>query len=135
MLKNMSELTAETREKLKTSSKSLLRLHKTLLDYERGVYEKANGPISSPSELFRLVLDDPHFAWLRVLSGQIVVLDEFIASKQPTAEVDGLQLIEETRRLLVFEGENVYFAERLQLAIMNSSESVISYNESLGFLR
>ncbi len=65
-------LTEETRQGLKRLSKSLLRLHKTLLDYERTNYERTNGRVRSTGEMFRLVLDNSHFVWLRVLSGQIL---------------------------------------------------------------
>lgn len=130
----MSELTPETRQKLKDSSKSLLRLHKILLDYERAVYEKANGTVQGPHELFGLVLDHPHFAWLRVISGQIVVIDEFLASKTTVIETDGQNLVIQTKQLLSFETEHENFADRFQGALQNSSEAVVGYNEVLKFL-
>lgn len=131
----MSELTPETRQKLKNSSKSLLRLHKTLLDYERAIYEKANGTVvSSPNELLGLVLDHPHFLWLRVISGHIVVLDEFLASKTKVIEIEGQELIVQTIRLLTFETEHENFADRFQLALQNSQEAVIGHNEVLKHL-
>ena len=130
----MSELTFETRQKLKSSSKSLLRLHKILLDYERAVYEKANGEVKTPNELFGLVLDHPHFAWLRVISGQIVVIDEFLASKTQVIEIDGHELIVQTRQLLSFEIEHENFADRFQGALLNSSDAVVGYNEVLKLL-
>lgn len=130
-----NKLTEETRAKLKTLSKSLLRLHKTLLDAERREYELVNGKINSTGEMLRLVLDDAHFAWLRVLSGQIVLIDEFLASKQPTFEAEGTSLIEQTARLLRFEDQNENFGDKFQAALQKDSNSVISYNETLGLLK
>ena len=130
-----NKLTEETRAKLKNLSKSLLRLHKTLLDAERRHYELINGTVQSTGEMLRLVLDDAHFAWLRILSGQIVLIDEFLASKQPTIETDGKSLIEQTARLLNFEDENESFGDKFQTALQNDSNSVINYNEALSFVK
>ena len=43
---------------------ALLRLHKTLLDWERGGYERIHGRQSS-HDLLEAVLNDPQFAWPR----------------------------------------------------------------------
>ena len=64
----------------------LLRLHKTLLDWERGAYEQVHGR-QSGGELLKLLLDDPHFAWLRPMSQTIVRIDEMLdADTPPTAQ-------------------------------------------------
>lgn len=130
-----NQLTEETRTRLKNLSKSLLRLHKTLLDAERAHYEKINGKVQSSGEMLRLVLEDAQFAWLRILSGQIVLIDEFLADKQPTSESDGKNLIEETKRLLNFENKNESFSDRFQNALQNDSNAVVNYNEALGFVK
>jgi hypothetical protein len=130
-----NKLTEETHAKLKNLSKSLLRLHKTLLDAERKLYELNNGRVQSTGEMLRLVLDDAHFAWLRILSGQIVLIDEFLASKQPTIEADGRSLIEQTARLLNFKNENESFGDKFQAALQNDSNSVINYNEALNLIK
>jgi hypothetical protein len=130
-----NKLTEETRAKLKNLSKSLLRLHKILLDGERRQYELVNGRVQSTSEMLRLVLDDAHFAWLRILSGQIVLIDEFLASRQPTIEADGRSLIEQSARLLNFEDDNDSFGDKFQAALQNDSNSVINYNEALNLVK
>lgn len=127
------QLTEKTRAQLKSLSKSLLRLHKTLLDAERVRYEAVNGKVQSTGEMLRLVLEDAQFAWLRVLSGQIVSIDEFLADKKPTDEADGESLIEQTRRLLTFEDENGDFSDKFQNALHDDSNAVINYNETLNF--
>lgn len=130
-----NRLTELTRAKLKNLSKSLLRLHKTLLDAERERYELVNGKVQSTGEMLRLVLDDAHFAWLRILSGQIVFIDEFLANKQLTDETDGRSLIEQTKGLLNFEDNNESFGDKFQSALQNNSNAVINYNEALGFIK
>jgi hypothetical protein len=63
----------------------LLRLHKTLLDWERSAYEQLHGR-QSGGELLKLLLDDPHFAWLRPISQMIVRIDEMLDADAALAE-------------------------------------------------
>jgi hypothetical protein len=57
--------------------KSLLHLHKILLDWERSAYERIHGRVSS-SELLKAIVEDPQFAWLRPISSLIVRIDETV---------------------------------------------------------
>src|SRR5687768_14022577 len=61
----------------------MVRLHKVLLDRERRVHEQHHGPIP-PAELFRLVLHDEQFAWLRSLSTLIARIDEMVDGEDPS---------------------------------------------------
>jgi hypothetical protein len=125
------ETTDEMRGRMRGLSKSLLRLHKILLDAERGRYEAANGKVRSTGEMFRLVLEDSRFAWLRVLSGQIVVIDEFLGSKLPTHESDALEIVRATRSLLSFEGTDENFNRQFQQALHDNLEAAVNHNEAL----
>src|SRR6476646_11734757 len=72
--------------------KSLLHLHKTLLDWERAAYERLHGR-TSPGSLLTALMNDPQFAWLRPLSELIVRIDESLeitALEGPEVDVDGL---------------------------------------------
>ena len=60
----------------------LLRLHKTLLDWERGNYERTHGR-QSTTDLLNAFLQDPHFAWLRPMSQLIVRIDEMLEDANP----------------------------------------------------
>jgi hypothetical protein len=75
------------RRKLVALREALLRLHKTLLDMERREYEKLHGKVNT-GELFRLVVDDPHFAWLHNISEFVVRIDEALASEPVVTETD-----------------------------------------------
>ena len=46
---------------------ALLRLHKTLLDWERTAYDRVHGRTTG-HPLLQAILNDPQFAWLRPLS-------------------------------------------------------------------
>src|SRR4051812_35161304 len=104
----MSEKTANaisdaTRSKLKNFSKVFLRLHKTLLDKAKAEYEAKNGTISSINQYFQLVLDDPHFSWLRKMSSLIALIDEATSLRRSTTETEAKALLNEARILLIFE--------------------------------
>jgi hypothetical protein len=46
--------------------KTLLNLHKTLIEWERAAYERIHGR-TSPGSLLTALMSDPQFAWLRPL--------------------------------------------------------------------
>jgi hypothetical protein len=66
---------------LKNARDLLLKLHKGMIDHERGIYETKNGPVNS-SQFLNLLLDDADFAWLRRFSSLIVEIDETFAAKE-----------------------------------------------------
>ncbi|MBX3301438.1 MAG: hypothetical protein KF693_04420 [Nitrospira sp.] len=66
--------------------RALLRLHKALLDDERGSYERVHGRIPSNGAFLQLVLNDAWFAWLRPLSQLIANLDELIEADESARE-------------------------------------------------
>ncbi len=74
---------AQTRSHLSALSTALRHFHAALLDVARGEYEAKHGPIGGPFALYNLVLNDPHFQWLRPLSGLMATLDEVTDSKAP----------------------------------------------------
>ncbi|HEV7797608.1 MAG TPA: hypothetical protein VGO73_05610, partial [Pyrinomonadaceae bacterium] len=114
-----NELTAATREQLTRVRTTLLRLHKTLLDFERERYERAQGAIDNSYQFLQLVMSDSWFAWLRQLSELIVEVDELLAAKEPPNEDTGVALIQQARILLTpaesgSEFQKKYFAAMQQ---------------------
>ncbi len=61
---------------------ALLALHKALLDYERGRYERMHGRVESPGQMLNLVMNDAWFAWLRPISALVVQADERLDSDE-----------------------------------------------------
>lgn len=72
-------------EVLKKGRDLMLALHKSLLDREREIYERENGPVT-PAQFLNLLLEDPEFAWLRKFSTLIVDIDEMFAQKDGFSE-------------------------------------------------
>ena len=89
-----------TRAEVHQLSKSLLRLHKALLDGERVGYERTHGRIASNGEFLQLVLGHKDFAWLRHLSRLMAELDD-LADKDDTSAADGIGEITTSLRTLL----------------------------------
>ena len=75
------------RDRLKEIRLGLLRLHKALIDAERGEIERRSGPMSS-GHFLQMLIQDEAFAWLRPFSELIVQMDETFAAREPIEEGD-----------------------------------------------
>ena len=124
-------LSDETRGQLKDLSKSLLRLHKTLLDATKAEYEALNGKIAGANQYLQLVIDDPHFAWLRKISSLIALIDEAVSIRRAASQPEALALLVETRILLNFEIDDDDFNDKFQMALQKNVDAVINHNDAL----
>lgn len=123
------ELTEITRQKLVKVRTVLLRLHKTLLDFEREGYERARGKIGNSYEFLQLVMSDPWFAWLRQLSELIVEIDELLAAKEMPREATALALIRQASILLTPSASGSEFQRKYFAAMQQSPEVVLAHSE------
>ncbi len=57
-------------------SRALIPLHRNLIEGAREEYAFAHGPVGGPTQLMRLLGDDPFFAWLKPVTSLIVDIDE-----------------------------------------------------------
>jgi hypothetical protein len=89
--------------------RSLLDLHKALLDAQQIRYEREHGRVRSSGELLGLVLEHPAFAWLRSLSALIARLDEWIEDKEEASAEDLAAMIQALRSLIESGGRDVGF--------------------------
>lgn len=128
------KLTDETRANLKNLSKAMLRLHKTLLDAAKLDYEAKNGKIPSVNLYFQLVIDDPHFAWLRKISSLIALIDEAVSIRRPATEPEARGLHNEAQILLNFQDADAEFNDKFQTALQTNSDAVLNYNDALQFV-
>jgi hypothetical protein len=132
---NNETLTDETRQRLKELSKSFLRLHKILLENEKAEYETTNGVISSPNQYLRLVLGDPHFAWLRRMSSLIALIDEAASIRRPASEAAAGALLSEAKKLLMFGGDDESFNDKFQIALQKNPDVSVTLNDTLSILK
>jgi hypothetical protein len=107
----------------------LLRLHKTLLDSERAVYEYEHGRIRSNGQFLRLVLEDEWFSWLRPISQFIVQIDEVLSAKEPVTLQRANELLEEVRTLLQPTEEGTASQERYFQAIQREPDVALMHAE------
>lgn len=124
-----NELTEKTRQQLLNVRHVLLRLHKTLLEFERQAYERAHDRISSSYQFLQLVMSDPWFAWLRQLSELIVEMDELLAAREAPSESTALALMEQSRILLTPAESGSEFQKKYFTAMQQSPEVVVAHSE------
>lgn len=123
----------QERERLRDLSARVVRLHKVLLDRQRRVHEDRRGAIA-PAELFRLVLHDEEFAWLRSLSTLIARIDEMVDGDDPIAREDEAAVFGEAYRLLKSGGSGG-FSDKYRDALQESPDVVIAHAEVSRVLR
>lgn len=124
-------LQGTTRAKLDQVSRALLRLHKSLMEDERIIYETVHGPVTSPHEMFRLVLNHPQFTWLGKISSLIALIDEAAFVRRPAPETTAQGLLDEAVILLSLKSEDQTFVERLQRVLKRSTEARANHEEAL----
>jgi len=122
------------RQKLVALRQALLRLHKSLLDMERREYEKVHGAVNA-GELFRLVVDDPQFAWLHNISEFVVRIDESLASDAGVTEADAHGMISPARKIFApteagdgFQKQYFDAIQRDPTVVMEHAELVRLFN-------
>ena len=120
-----------TRERLIEMRNGLLKLHKTLLDSERAVYERDVARISSTGQYLNLVLDDPWFAWLHELSQFIVLVDETLDFEDPATEAGAKRLIARARELVSPSENGSVFARRYFEAMQRDPGVVLAHRDMM----
>jgi hypothetical protein len=116
------------RQKLVSLREALLRIHKSLLEMERRGYEKEHGSVNA-GELFRLVVDNPQFAWLHNISEFVVRIDENLASKEGVSENDAHGAISLARKIFAPTETGDGFQKKYFDAIQNDPAVVMEHAE------
>jgi hypothetical protein len=127
--------------------RTLLDLHKGLIDGERADYEREHGAVS-PAEMLRLLIGDDRFSWLQPISALIVRVDELLSNangrrrpntarpamtpEQVTAEATAL--VRETRELLTNGEAPGGFHERYNAALQRDPAIVLMHQAVLDSL-
>lgn len=112
----------EPKEILKNGRDSLLKLHKSLLDHERAIYESVNGPVNA-GQFLNLLLEDNDFAWLRKFSTLIVEIDELFDQKDGISDEMVEILIAKLRDLISMKDEDEAFRLRYQTALQKDLDA------------
>ena len=120
------------KDSLKDLSARLLRLHAALLEHARASYESRHGT-QAPRDLLPLVISDPHFAWLRPLSGMIAGIDEVVDGEE-VERGDADRLFRQVQRLLRSDDSDPTFHTRYRDALQESPKVVMRHADVVKLL-
>jgi hypothetical protein len=118
-------ISAESRELLGQLSSLLLEQHKLLLDRERTAYEKIHQSVSGPGALLNLVINDPHFQWLKQISTLVVEIDEALSRNSKATQQTADLLTAQAREMMRPREEGSDFQVRYYHALQESPDIVI----------
>ena|ERR1700738_383152 len=113
--------------------RSLLHLHKTLLEMERADFERDFGRLTS-GELLQLVINHAQFAWLRMISALVVQIDEMFDAEEPATLNDVQNVLSQARALFSASTDEV-FREKYQAALQREPAVVMAHSEVTKLLR
>ena len=119
---------------LKNLRLALLRLHKTLLDWERAAYERVHGRQSS-NALLEALLKDPQFAWLRPISQLVVRIDEMLEDEVPPGENDVEVVFAHVRDLTRADETGNAYEQRYFAALQGNPDAVFAHRDVVALLK
>ena len=113
----------EPAERLKNARDVLLKLHKSMLDLERDMYEGIHGKLNA-TDFLNLLMEDEDFSWLRKFSILIVEIDEMFDLKADvTPEMIDANL-KKVRELVEMKEPDEYFRAKYQFALQRDPNAV-----------
>jgi len=81
-------------------SKSLMALHRALIERAKKDYERAYEPVEGPGHFLRLLMEDRYFSWLRPLSELMANIDQ-IRELEPSARDEVSAAVRDTLEQLI----------------------------------
>jgi hypothetical protein len=114
---------ADRRDALAAVAAALLPLHKALVDVTQLAYESQHGQIPGPAALFQLLVHDPHFAWLRPLSGLMADLDELLDEEAAIGVTRAGELRQRLEALIADD----FFGERYRETLQAEPDVVMAH--------
>lgn len=118
----------ESAEKLKNARNLLLKLHKSMLDLEREMYEGIHGKVS-PTQYLNLLMEDEDFAWLRKFSMLIVEIDEMFDLKDGVNDALVTANLEKVKELVEMKEPDEYFRAKYQFGLQRDSNSAALHSQ------
>lgn len=130
-----SEIASEqTLQRLRGVRHALIRLHKTLMGYQRELWERSGGQVRNSYELLNVVMHDPEFSWLHRLSELIVQIDELLDEQAEARETQALGQLEQVKFLLVPSETGDEFQWKYFEALQQSPDVVLGHSEVVALL-
>lgn len=103
--------------------RQLLRVHKSLLDFQKIVTEALEQKRYSPYETLNMAMNHPDFAWLRKISGVMAAMDEATSDKKNPPNESTLKDFARVLSELFSEStQDVDFKTRFNIAVARDSQ-------------
>ena len=115
--------------------RALLPLHKTLLEWERKIYEREHGRKMGAGELLQIIMTAPQFAWLHPISEVIVRIDQALDEEAPDRTVDVDAIIIQARRLVAPDQTEKPYAQRYLTALQEVPDVVVAHGKVTAILK
>ena len=115
--------------------RALLPLHKTLLEWERKIYEREHGRKMGAGELLQIIMTAPQFAWLHPISEVIVRIDQALDEEAPDTTVDVDAIIIQARRLVAPDQTEKPYAQRYLTALQEVPDVVVAHGKVTAILK
>ena len=115
--------------------RALLPLHKTLLEWERKIYEREHGRKMGGGELLQVIMTAPQFAWLHPISEVIVRIDQALDEEAPDTTVDVDAIIIQARRLVAPDQTEKPYAQRYLTALQEVPDVVVAHGKVTAILK
>ena len=119
-------LEVDNKSKLKSISKALAVIHKSLLESEIETLERAHGQALSSGTRLQLLINDPSLSWLRLLSQLISSVDGVIFQKTPITNEQMEQLLKQTNDLLI-DHKTPEFSEKFLPICRTFPDLIVEY--------
>jgi hypothetical protein len=119
---------SDRRDALAAVAETLRPLHKALIEVTQVAYEREHGTVAGPAALFQLLVHDPHFAWLRPMSGLMADLDEILDEDEPIEAARAAELRQRVEGLIT-EGGHEFSAR--YLAVLQAEPDVVMAHAAL----
>lgn len=119
---------------LKNARDLLLKLHKSLVDFEKESYVAFNGPVT-PAQFLSELLQNPDLEWLRKFSTLIVDIDEMFAQRDGYDQDAVIIHLQTMRALVNMEAVDDQLRIRYQLALQGDANAAAMQAELKSLLQ
>ncbi|HEX8888637.1 MAG TPA: hypothetical protein VF779_05650 [Pyrinomonadaceae bacterium] len=121
-------------ERLRNLRRTLLHLHKVLLEDERAAYERVHGQVNS-GELLQLLISHEQFAWLHAISELVVEIDEMFDADEPVTTAAAESVLASAAKLLTPAETGSEFERKYFAALQREPDAVLAHREARALLK
>ena len=119
---------------LKSARDLLLKLHKSMVDLEREMYEGIYGK-QTAGQFLNLLLEDEDFSWLRRFSMLIVEIDEMFDLKVDVTDELVQANIDKVRELVEMSETDDYFKAKYQFSLQRDPNAAGLHSQLKSLLK